>query len=207
MPYLAVAVRATVLLVALAALYFRADCAFLTYTCRPGQVFSYFTIHSTMLFVLTLGMSLARRGAEQEWLTAVRALAASYLMVSGLTFGMMVLNADLVGHVFRVSIPSRVMHFMLPVYAVLDLLLVPGRHRLRWRTGWASLVFPLLWGAYILVLGRVSGWYPYFFLDPQQVGGYRAVAVYAAVLAVLIVMTSFAVIGLTRLVTPAGPKP
>ncbi|WP_159617244.1 Pr6Pr family membrane protein [Arthrobacter zhaoguopingii] len=207
MPYPVMVLRAMVIIVALAALFFRADCAFLTNTCRVGQVFSYFTIHSTILFTLTLAVSLWYRGREGEWLTAARALAASYLVVSGVTFGTMLLNADLVGHVFLVSLSSKVMHFVLPVYAVLDLLFVPGGRRLRWKTGWMSLIFPLIWSSYILTAGRISGWYPYFFLDPQQVGGYRAVAVYSSVVAALTLVSSFTLVGLNRLSSPRTSLP
>lgn len=43
---------------------------------------------------------------------------------------MMVLNAEMTGHLFSSPLPSRVMHFMLPVYAVVYFLLAPGRQRL-----------------------------------------------------------------------------
>lgn len=67
---------------------------------------------------------------------------------------------------------------LIGVASVADFLLAPGRRRLRWAATWASTVFPALWAVYTLVRGELVGWYPYFFLDPALVGGYRAVGTY-----------------------------
>lgn len=57
-----------------------------------------------------------------------------------------------------------------------------------------------------VVQGSISGWDPYFFLDPQQVGGYRAVAVYSSLVAALILLASFTVVALNRLSARSGSR-
>lgn len=200
------AVRAAAVAVAVWALVSRADCAFVTRTCLGSNLFSYFTIHSAVLMVLAILLAVLHTVAgrpEPPWLTVLRALATTYTVVSGAVFGLLIANAEMFGHLFLVPLSSKVLHFVLPVYAVADLLLAPGRHRLRWATTWLSTVFPAAWAVYTLVRGRMVGWYPYFFLDPDLVGGYRAVGTYALGLSVVIVAVSALTVAATRV--PALP--
>lgn len=198
--------RTIAFVVAIWALVARSDCAFVTQTCLGTNVFSYFTVHSAFLLVLALllaTMHAASRVPEPGWLTELRGLATTYTVVSGVVFGTLLANAELFNHMFLVPLSSRILHFVLPVYAVLDLLLSPGRNRLRWRTAWLSLVFPALWAVYTLVRGELVGWYPYAFLNPAVVGGYGTVAVYATAVSGLILLTAFLTVAATRL--PAVP--
>lgn len=195
-------VRVAALVTAVSALISRADCVFATGTCLAANLFSYFTIHSNIIFVLVLIIAMyyaTMSMHEPEWLTAVRALTTTYMIVSGLTFGLLMVNADLMNHLFLVPLSSKVLHFVIPGYAVLDFLLVPARHRLHWSVSWLSMVFPFMWAVYTLIRGRLAGWYPYFFLDPELVGGYQVVIIYAAMLAAFILLVSFMVVAASRL--------
>lgn len=201
-----VAVRAAALVVAIWALVSRADCAFVTRTCLGSNLFSYFTIHSVFLLILAVLLAVlytVSGRTEPSWLTVLRSLATTYTVVSGAVFGVLIANAELFGHLFLVPLSSKVLHFVLPVYAVADFLLAPGRRRLRWAATWLSTVFPAVWAVYTLVRGRMVGWYPYFFLDPDLVGGYRAVGTYALGLSVVILAVAALTVAATRL--PAVP--
>ncbi|MFI7482724.1 Pr6Pr family membrane protein [Kocuria sp. M1R5S2] len=202
-----VAARAAALTVAVWALVSRADCAFVTRTCLGSNLFSYFTIHSAFLLILAVLLTVlftVSGRPEPGWLTALRALATTYTVVSGAVFGVLIANAEMFGHLFLVPLSSKVIHFVLPVYAVADFLLAPGRHRIRWASTWLATVFPALWAVYTLVRGRMVGWYPYFFLDPSVVGGYHAVGTYALGLSVVILAVAFLTVAATRL--PAVPE-
>ncbi|MGQ1837017.1 Pr6Pr family membrane protein [Kocuria turfanensis] len=206
-----VAARVSALVVAVWALVSRADCAFVTRTCLGSNLFSYFTVHSAFLLIVALLLAVLHTATgrpEPGWLTGLRALATTYTTVSGAVFAVLLANAELFGHLFLVPLSSKVLHFVLPVYALLDFLLAPGRNRLRWATTWVATVFPALWAVYTLVRGRMVGWYPYFFLDPALVGGYGAVGTYALGLSVLILAVAFLSVAATRLpAVPAGPGP
>ncbi|HET8795831.1 MAG TPA: hypothetical protein VFM62_05595, partial [Arthrobacter sp.] len=79
-------VRVTFLVTAVSALVSRADCVFATGTCLAANLFSYFTIHSNIIFVFVLMLAMyygALSMHEPEWLTAVRALTTTYMIVSG----------------------------------------------------------------------------------------------------------------------------
>ncbi|RFA13408.1 hypothetical protein B7R22_12065 [Subtercola boreus] len=200
-----VVLRIAALVTTAVALVSRADCVFASGGCRASNLLSYFTIESNIAFVALLVLMLARglRRPEREWLTALRALITAYLVVSGVTFVALIVNAGLADYVFLVPTSEKVLHFAVPSYAILDFVFAPGRRRLHWNTVWVSLLFPLVYGVYTLVRGPAVGWYPYIFLDPAWAGSYSAVGVYAAILAGVILAVSAALIAASRL--PAVP--
>ncbi|QWT23382.1 Pr6Pr family membrane protein [Subtercola sp. PAMC28395] len=205
MRILFIVLRLAALVTTVSALISRADCVFTTGSCRASNLLSYFTVESNLAFVALLVYLLFHaitKRVEDERLTSVRALVTTYLIVSGITFVFLIVNAGLANYGFLIPTSEKMLHFVVPAYALVDFLLVPGRRRLHWGTALISLGFPLLYGIYTLVRGPAVGWYPYIFLDPQWAGSYSAVAVYAAILAGLIVAVSFALTATSRLPTP-----
>jgi len=59
--------------------------------------------------------------------------------------------------------------------------------------------YPVIWGAITLVRGAVVGWYPYFFLDPDQVTDPFEFVTYSAIALATFAVTSTGVISLARL--------
>lgn len=176
--------------------------------CKAANFFSYFTIHSNILMLVALCAAtyvlLFARG-EPHWLTALRALATAYMLVSGITFGVLLYNASFLGHLFLVPWSSKVLHFVLPGYALFDFIFGPGRHKVHWKVLWFSIAYPVLWAMITTVRGQLAGWYPYFFLDPEVVGGYRVVSIYAAALGGFIFLIAAIVVAASRL--PVAPPP
>ncbi|MFI7585364.1 Pr6Pr family membrane protein [Kocuria sp. M1N1S27] len=198
--------RVAALATAIGALVSRAGCAFVTNTCLGTNLFSYFTVHSVFLLILTLLLSTCYTvfaGSEPRWLTVFRALATTYVVVSGVVFAALLANAALFNYLFLVPVSSKVLHFVLPIYAAADFLLGPRRNRLGWSTAWLAMVFPALWALYTLFRGQMVGWYPYFFLNPSKVGGYQAVGVYALGLSGFILLVALLTVAVTRL--PSTP--
>jgi hypothetical protein len=194
--------RMAALATAVWALGSRASCAVVTGSCLGSNLFSYFTVHSAFLFILAVLVAACYTlftDSEPAWLTALRAMAVTYTVVSGVVFAALLANATLFDYLFLVPLSSKVLHFVLPFYAVADFLFGPCRHRLGWSTAWLAMVFPLLWAAYTLVRGEMVGWYPYFFLDPGMVGGYQTVGIYAVSLSGLILFIALATVAASRL--------
>lgn len=77
------------------------------------------------------------------------------------------------------------LHGVLPAAFLLDWLIDRGKTVLPWRSMLYWLIFPLLYCFYSLVRGPISGWYPYYFLDPGHQGSYAVVALGCAVILVL----------------------
>ncbi|OUD83275.1 hypothetical protein CMMCAS02_10165 [Clavibacter michiganensis subsp. michiganensis] len=135
--------------------------------------FSYFTTQSGMAGVVVLaasGLQAIRGRAEPPLMAAVRAVVLSYVVVSGVVFGLIVLESSSQAYYVEVPWSSRLLHFVIPAYALLDWTLAPGRPRVTWKAvGWA-MPFPVAWCAFTELRGPRVGWYPYFFLDPRRSG-------------------------------------
>lgn len=175
-----------------------------------ANFFSYFTMQTALfhavVFALGAWFLLARRGTEPGWLGALRAAATTYTVTTGVVY-----NALLRGLPLEPGLEQpwadEILHTVVPVWALVDWLLAPGRRPVRWRAvGWI-VVYPVLWAVYTLVrapfvLDEGTGnpwWYPYPFLDPMaSAGGYGSVAVWIAVLAVAVTATASVLVGVSR---------
>ena len=203
---LVIALRSAALVTTAWALISRADCVFAT-TCRATNLLSYFTIQSNIAFVLLttlliIWMAIGR--PETPWLTTIRAIVTSYLVISGVTFAILMETAGLGEFAFLVPFSSKVLHFVVPVSAVIDFALFPGRRRVPLHRAFWALLYPLAYSILTAIRGSSLNWYPYVFFDPEWVGGYAGVLAYAAVLAAALVAVAAALILVTRLPTPAA---
>ena len=158
-----------------------------------NNFFSYFTVQSAMAAVVVLLIAavlalVAPR--DPPWLGVVRTLVTVYVLVSGIVFGLIVAQAST--RDYRVDVPwsDTLLHFVVPALAMIAWTtdsVIAVNPRVPWSTvGWA-LVLPSVWLGYTLIRGADVGWYPYFFLDEAQVGGYLGVAVYCLLVLVIFV--------------------
>lgn len=167
-----------------------------------GNFFSYFTVQSAMaavvLFVVAAFIAF-RQPVDPPWLDLARMLVTSYMVVSGVVFLTIVIQSSSRDYTIEVPWSSQLLHFWIPLFALLDWILDFGKARLSWRPlGWV-IVYPLAWGAFTLVRGAVVGWYPYFFLDPAQVSGPIETTAYCAVAVALMFGIAAILAALTRL--------
>ena len=182
------ALRLGVLALTLWALLARTSCFYLANSCRAINVLSYFTIHShiIMIAVLSAAIVFAALGkTEPAWLTTARLLATTYVVISGAVFGLLILDGSRSQFLLLAPPSSMVLHFGLPFYAIADFLAFT-RRRLSLKVAWVSLAFPVVWAIYTLLRGRAANWYPYFFLNPERVGGYGMIGLYALGLSAVI---------------------
>ncbi|RWZ59311.1 hypothetical protein ELQ92_13735 [Labedella populi] len=188
------AIRSVALVTTVWALLSRTSCFYIYGTCYAVNVMSYFTIHSHIIAVIALTLAIVfgvRGRPEPRWLTVLRLLATSYVVISGGVFALLIFNEALAPFLLQAPLSSRLLHFVLPVYAILDFALFT-RQRVPPKAVWLSLAFPVVWAIYTLVRGRSANWYPYFFLDPDAAGGYGMISVYAVGLAAVILTVTAA---------------
>lgn len=75
-------------------------------------------------------------------------------------------------------------HVLVPIVCVLGWLVLGPRPRIDWGTVGRSVIWPIAWVVYTFAAGAIHGWYPYPFLDVDDLGYGRAV-VNAVLVAVL----------------------
>lgn len=163
-------------------------------TFSTGNYFAYLTIQSNLAagVVLALGAVRAwRNRADSARFAAIRLLATCHLVVAGSVFIVLVVESPKYGYPIDVPWSDVVLHFVMPAIAIADWALAPGRHRTGWRLVPLALAYPVVWGLATLARGQVVGWYPYFFLDPYQVGSpLEFVAYSVAALAVFVLVAT-----------------
>lgn len=169
-----------------------------------ANFFSYFTIQSAFLAVATLviaGCFALFAPRDPAWLGVLRTMVTVYVLVSGVVFGLIVAQASTVS--YRVEVPwsDTLLHFVVPALAMIAWTtdsIIAVNPRVPWPTvGWV-LVFPALWLWYTLVRGQDVGWFPYFFLDETQVGGWGGVALYCALCLAIFLAITAALVALNR---------
>ncbi len=133
---------------------------------RVANLFTYFTIISNVLVLVTSAAFARGRGTSPLmrvlWLDALVGIVVTGVVYQVALAGLYQLHglglaADILLH--RVS----------PVLCVLGWLLFAPRV-LTWRTVWWSLAYPLVWLAFTLVRGAIDGYYPYPFVNADNLG-------------------------------------
>lgn len=144
--------------------------------------FSYFTnlsnLFASLVLLLSVSPSVSARLRDE-----LRFISVVNMTVVGLVFAVLLRNVDLGDLRPWVNV---VLHYVMPCVVVIDWLWQPPNTRLRLKHLGLALVIPALYLVYALLRGAGSGWYPYPFLNPANVGGYPGVALYAVGIAVTV---------------------
>ena len=153
----------------------------------PTHYFQFFTIQTCIINIVVLlmgGIIALTRTIDPRWYTVVRASIVSYAIVVGVIYNVLLAGlASGDGYVSTFTFPNDIQHIWGPIFIAVEWLLMPGRARLRWGTLWICAIFPLAWVAGSLVRGLVGdGWFPYFFLNPAEMG-VAGVAMYVVAIA------------------------
>ena len=140
------------------------------------------------LLVIATSLSLARRPDRDGsgWRIA-RLDALTGITITGLVHWFLLHPLD---H-FRgwLWASDTLVHIVVPVLVVLGWLVFGPRRRVSIRVVLLGLIWPVVWLIYTLVVGAMTGWYPYFFLDVRESGA-ATVAVYCVAILILLLAVS-----------------
>ena len=163
-------------------------------TFEPGNFFGYLIIQSNILFVVvsvSSAVPLLRARLTRPWVEALRAAVLTCTITSGIVFALIVQQSSV--RAIRVDVPwsDVVLHFILPVIALIDWAVTPRASRTPRRMIPIVLGYTLGWGGVTMIRGGNTGWYPYYFLDPNQTNGLGEFLLLSGA-----ALTVFAVVGL-----------
>lgn len=150
---------------------------------RLLRFFSYFTIQSNILAAgtaLSLMQSPARDG--RIW----RVIRADAIVGMTVTFIVYIVVLRPIVHLEGVAKLSDIgFHYIAPVLTVVGWLVFGPWPRFDRPTVIGHLAWPVAYLAYVLVLGAISGWYPYPFITASKLG-YARVSLNAVLVTVLL---------------------
>ncbi|MBO9706836.1 MAG: Pr6Pr family membrane protein [Caulobacter sp.] len=146
------------------------------------KFFSFFTILSNIVVgVILTAPVLWRERALGRWAerAGTRVAGGVYIAITAVVYhGLLAGTWNPQG---LQLLADTLLHTITPLLFLADILAFPPREAARWGSAWKALVFPLLYGAWTLLHGAMSAYYPYPFFNVTQRG-------YGAVLATMVVM-------------------
>jgi uncharacterized membrane protein len=167
---------------------------------QPTRYFSYFTVLSSLINIAVLvagGVIALRWRRDAGMFTAVRMSTVAYAAVTAVVYHLLLRNLPSDGFV-GITWPGDLLHVWIPIFIVLDWLFAPGRPALGWGRVWYAISFPIVWVAFTLVRGVVTGWYPYPFLDPDAPEGPVSVIAYIVAISLFIIAIACIAIAVSR---------
>lgn len=145
--------------------------------------FSYFTILSNILVALALTAPVVAANSRLgRWSASegVRAAVAMYIVVVGLTYHFLLAGVwDPQGWAL---VANTLLHYVMPAAFVIDWLVFTLKGRLRWVDPVKWLVPVLIYGGWTLAHGKLSGWWPYWFVDVDKLGLGKTLVYFAGLL-------------------------
>lgn len=154
---------------------------------RLVNLFSYFTIQSNILVLVGAASLAFRPDRDGRVWRVLRVDMVLGIVITGLVFGGLL--AGLEQHTGVDAWVNVAFHYFAPWWALVGWFLFGPRPRVDWGSVAWSFVWPVVWVGYTFVRGAATGFYPYPFLDADELGlvvalrNTLAVVVLAALLA------------------------
>jgi hypothetical protein len=160
------------------------------------RYFGYFTIVTNMLVAITM-----TRVALGRWpVSAPSALTGVVFTIAIVGF---VYHFILKAHVPAPEavpwIVDRTLHYLIPVLSAVFWLICVPKNSLAFADPFRWILIPVLYFAYAITRGIFDGWYPYFFIDVNQLG-YATVFRNAFAMTAVVLMCGLALVAIVRTV-------
>ena len=170
---------------------------------RVLRFVGYFTVQSNVLVLATTWALVRRPSYDGRLWRIARADAVAGITITGVVHWFFLRPLlDLHGWAF---VTDKLLHVAVPMLAVVGWVLFGPRRRIGWPTLLPALVWPTAWLAYTLVMGAITSWYPYPFLDVTK-HGYGSVLLTSLGVAAAFVVVLAALVLLDRPLLGAGAR-
>ena len=178
---------------------------------RPSEYFAYFTIQSSLIAAVVLVVTAIRelKGlSDTKALNLARLSVSTYAIVVAVVYNALLRGTPVLpgdpdyGYDWPVA-PNEILHVWAPIVIVLDLALTSMKTKLNFKQIFWVLAFPMAWLTFTIVRGLITGWWAYWFLNPNEDAGVPGVITYIAVIIVFGLVSAAFSLGLNKLVSKA----
>jgi hypothetical protein len=160
--------------------------------------FSFFTILTNL--IVAIGLTLSLLAPNSRWgrffsSTVVASGTALYIAMVGAVYSLLLRHLWNPEDLQRIA--DVILHDVVPVMYVAYWILFVPKSALRWKDPLSWSIYPLIYLAWILMRGAISGRYPYPFVDAGQ-PGYSQVLLNSAMLLTFFLLVGLAVVAVAR---------
>ena len=148
---------------------------------QTRRYFSYFTIQANFLVAVSM-VFIVRDRLGSQLFRVVRLASLVGITVTGIVAAIALPPSP--NYTFGSLVCDRLLHIVVPVLTFVGWLVFGPRGLVRREDLLPSLIWPVLWLAATLALGPFVGWYPYPFINVDQLG-YGRTLLNCTVIAVL----------------------
>lgn len=131
----------------------------------------YFTILSNLFVAVSLTVVIiaASSPAGRFFLKpATIAGIGVYIFIVGLVYNIALRN--IWNPIGRARLADELLHVAVPLLYLLYWVIFASKKGLQWKHVFYWLLFPALYIAYALIRGSIEGFYPYYFINPDELG-------------------------------------
>ncbi len=175
---------------------------------RPTEYFSFFTITSCLLTGTALvisGLRVLRHEDETKFLTLFRLTMTASMVIVGVIYNALLADAAPdtrdIGYDWPV-LPNQMLHTYMPILVFLEWLLTRTALPLKIKTSFWVLVYPLAWLTFAITRGYITGWWAYWFIDPQY--GYATMAQWILTVAGFFVVLAIGLVPAQKAIAKIG---
>ena len=165
------------------------------------RFFSYFTILTNLLVAIASTVLLMKNSTAKEKFfsnPSVLAAVTVYIVIVGIIFN--ILLRPILKMQFPGELVSDILHVVTPVLFLIFWLKYVPKNSLQWKGVFAWLLYPVLYMIYTLVHGAVTHFYPYPFIDINQLG-YEQGLINGLLILGAFLLVSLLLVGLGKLQT------
>ncbi len=148
---------------------------------RVRRFFCYFTIQSNFLVAVAMGYIVSRR-TDSQLFRVIRLASLVGITVTGIVAAVALPPSPSYSTLNLLC--DRLLHIAVPALTFIGWLAFGPRGKVRREDLLPSLIWPVLWLVATLALGPFVNWYPYPFINVNQIG-YGRTLINCAVIAVL----------------------
>lgn len=179
------------------------DGDFDTPAARVANLFTLFTVLTSLVVAASCLQCAVRPGLRSTLWRTVRVDAVLGIVIVAAVYHTLLAGLhDLQGTEVVVNL---LWHTVVPIATVLGWLVFGPRGHVDVRVVAWSVVFPLVWLAFTLVRGAAIGWYPYPFVDVEELG-YARVALNCLGITALFLALAVALLGVDRVLSRGRPR-
>jgi hypothetical protein len=163
--------------------------------------FSFFTVQSNFIATaayITAASAILGNRKLGGWFRYLRGAAVLYMLVTGIIYALLLSDTAVNPNPGQFDWSNFILHQFGPFFITVWWLLWPSRLPISSYGSLVWLIFPVLWLIYTFVRASITSWYPYPFLDPEQVGGTLEVTMYVLGITLVFMILSLLLAWISR---------